>query len=78
MSTPSNTPISGRHGIGPISPTKLNRRLAFLRRAEIFRGNKEQAIACARRGDREGARFWGAQARVDWSFLAQSLASPAL
>lgn len=79
MSTPTpKNPIAGRHGIGPISAAKLSRRLAFLRRGEIFQRNREMAIAARDRGDREGARFWGAQARADWLSLAWTLASPNL
>lgn len=79
MSTPTTqNPIQGRFGIGPISAAKLSRRLAFLRRGEIFQRNREMALAARDRGDREGARFWGAQARTDWRQLAWTLASPNL
>lgn len=67
MSTPATITTDQKQG-----------RIALLRRTQAFLGNKEFAVTAAKRGDREAARFWGAQARVDWTYLSALLASPAL
>lgn len=64
MSTPTTTQMKGRFDL--------------LKRTQNFLGCKESAIAAAKRGDREGARFWGQQARFDWSLIAAALAQPTL
>jgi hypothetical protein len=45
-------------------------RIAFLKRGLNFLGCKDCALTALKRGDREGARFWASQARVDWALLA--------
>jgi len=52
--------------------------LELLNRIDAFRANKDFAIAAAKRGDRDSARFWGQQARFDWSLIATALAQPTL
>lgn len=61
-----------------ITPNQKKSRMALLRRTQAFLGNKEFAVTAARRGDRDSARFWGAQARVDWTYLSALLANPSL
>lgn len=61
-----------------ITPDQKQNRMALLRRTQAFFGNKEFAVTAARLGAREDARFWGAQARYDWSLLSALLANPAL
>lgn len=61
-----------------ITPDQKKGRIALLRRTQAFLGNKEFAVTAARLGDRDSARFWGAQARVDWSYLSALIANPAL
>jgi len=53
-------------------------RLSLLKRAVNFHGCKECAIAAAKRGDRQGARFWGQQARFDWNLISAAIANPSL
>jgi hypothetical protein len=70
--------VTGRYGIGPIDAAKLSRRMSLLRSAQTFLTCKECALNALKRGDRDGARFWGQQARADWNSIRHSLAQPTL
>lgn len=61
-----------------ITSDQKENRISLLRRTQAFLGNKEMAVTAAKRGDREGARFWASQSRYDWSLLSALLANPAL
>jgi hypothetical protein len=65
--------VTGRYGIGPISQRRLSQGMALMRTALVFQRCKEMALDCLRRGDREGARFYGTQARADWRSICHQL-----
>jgi hypothetical protein len=60
------------------TPTQIQNRVALLRRAEVFLANRDMAVRCAKKGDRDGARFWGVQARYDWRQISAVLTQPSL
>lgn len=55
------------------SSKKVQDRLRLAKAASRFAISKDYATDCAKSGDRDSARWWGAMARNDWDHLHQLL-----